>query len=72
MSVFYKLVPGKEEKEKHMRKVQKSEEIKVKNIGKDIFVSYEGKILHKIFKYGQFRHLPYCVQIYSISLWIIF
>ena len=32
-----KLVPGKVEKENHIRKVQKSEERKVKNIGKEIY-----------------------------------
>ena len=35
MSFFTNLVPGKEEKEKHIRKVQKSEERKVKNIEKN-------------------------------------
>ena len=32
------LVPGKVEKENHIRKVWKSEERKVKNIGKDIYI----------------------------------
>ena len=36
MSVFTNLVPGKVEKENHIRNVQKSEERIVKNIGKFI------------------------------------
>ena len=34
------LVPGKVEKENHIRKVQKKEEIKVKNIGKRLFFTF--------------------------------
>ena len=43
MSVFYKLVPGKEEKENHLRKVRKSEERKVKNTGKICFIPKANK-----------------------------
>ena len=43
------LVPGKVEKENHIRKIWKSEERKVKNIGKNMITNIDFVLLKDLF-----------------------